>query len=79
MLSAEERRKHLQFIVTLEKDSKSKDLWLPLPEDLLTTADWNVGDRLLVEVVPYRRLTVTNLGKQPTPWDGLPTRNKKRE
>lgn len=73
----------MQFMVTLEKDSTTDDLWLPLPADLLTLEDWRVGDRLLVEVLAFRRLIVTNLGKQERglemPWAGLPVRDKKRE
>lgn len=35
------------WTVTLEEDSETKDLMLPLPPDLLDCLDWNIGDTLV--------------------------------
>jgi hypothetical protein len=51
------------YTVVLEKDPDSDDLFLPLPECLLTDQDWRISDRINIEVVSEGRAILTNLSK----------------
>lgn len=49
--------------VVLEQDPDSDGVVLPLPDSLLTDLGWRIGDRINVEVLPDRRMALTNLSK----------------
>lgn len=51
------------FSVVLEPDPESDGAVLPLPDILMADLDWRIGDRIKLEVLPDRRMVLTNLSK----------------
>jgi hypothetical protein len=45
-----ERSSDSKWIITLDEDPESGDLIMPLPDDLLESQGWKIGDTLVWEV-----------------------------
>lgn len=45
-----EKTSENSWVVTLEEDPETGDLIMPLPDDLLATQKWQVGDTLVWDI-----------------------------
>lgn len=56
------------WIVTVQQDGKTKELYLEFPQDALDQVGWDEGDTLLWEELPNGNWTLTK--KEDDPLEG---------
>ena len=55
------------WTITVEKDEFSKDFYIILPDELLEKMEWDVGDKLQMEIVKFgigKHLKIAKKGKE---------------